>query len=614
MSGVFGIVDLSGKIEISALLPQMARAMAHRDWYVVESWIDECRNVGIGRLGIGIFNRDPQPLWNSEHTVAIVMAGEIHQCWGRDVNGSASSQEEMILRLYEQQGRDFLCHLAGTFVLAIYDQSREQVIIATDRLGTYNLFYAHSNGMLVFAPEMKGVLCVPHISRKIDLVAIAEYMRFQHLLGDKTFFESVKLLPNASILACDLREKNIEIHSYWDFSKIRKMPNISFDEAVQEAGRLLKKAVERCLDGNYRIGVFLSAGLDSRLIAALASENKRPLRSITFGLSNSRDVYYARKIARKLKIDHHSFEWSDGKWVQEHVDFFLSLTEGFHSWVHAHGISVLPEARNLIDINLSGFNGDELNWDDLSGVYSAKDELTFISLLYELLVHSTTWPSLSEAEEKFLYAPGIAKFMQGLAFNSLEQEVKKVSFLPLDTRAAHFSWQTDRRLFLNNNVIVRSHLEVRFPYLYEEYFSFVRAIPVEMVFLRKLRRAVIQAFAPQVAMIPNAEDELPITDRVVKRSIYKMLQRGRLFFNRHLFPLFPEYGTLYADYETWLRNELKAWAEDILLSDQTLQRGLFNPDFIRALWQRYLTLGEVNIIGKIAPIMTLEMILRRFAD
>lgn len=613
MSGVFGIVDFSGEIEISAILPRMGRVMSHRDWFIVEHWIDEARGVGIGRVGINIFNRAPQPVWNDDHTVGLVMAGEIYRCMGKDVNGSFSAQERRLLRLYERKGEDFLCDLEGNFVLAIFDRIREQVIVATDRLGTYNLFCAYYDKKFVFAPEVKGVLCAPGVPRTLDMVAIAEYMRFQHLLGDKTFFEQVKLLPNASIITCDLRQKDLTFRPYWDFSRIHRLPQISFKEALHEAGRLLKKGVERCAAGEHQIGVFLSGGLDSRTIAGLIPREKRPFRAITFGLLNSRDVYYARKIAKKLRADHYIFEMTDGKWVQEFADFHLDLTEGFHSWVHSHGISFLDNIRQLMEVNLSGFNGEELNWSD-PALYYAKDEMVFTSRLYELLCSSTTWPSLSEAEEKFLYTPSMAKHMRGLALCSLEREVKRLSSLSFDLRGMHFSWQTDRRLFFNNIVILRSSLEVRLPYLYDEYFLFIKAIPLEMVFQRKMRRALIQAFVPQVARIPDDRDELPITDQALLRSFYKLLQRGKNFINRHVYPLFPVYQSLYADYETWLRNELKDWAERILLDERTLQRGIFNPDFVRALWQRYLSMGEVNAIGKIAPIITLEMALRRFTD
>lgn len=247
----------------------MGSAITHRDWYVVESYTDEERSLGLGRIGIGIFNKGPQPVWNSAHTVALVMAGELYNTNASDRGRSLKSDEQVALDLYETVGERFVEQLNGAFVIAIWDEPRRRLLMANDRFGLYPLFYTCREGRLVFAPEMKGCLCDESFPRKLDLTALAQYMRFQHLLGERTFFEDLRLLPLASVLTFDLSSAEGSVKAYWTFDDIPYRPEVTFDEAVEEAGRLLRLAVRRLSGDSYRPGVYLSGGLDSRTILGM---------------------------------------------------------------------------------------------------------------------------------------------------------------------------------------------------------------------------------------------------------------------------------------------------------------------------------------------------------
>jgi asparagine synthase (glutamine-hydrolysing) len=201
---------------------------------------------------------------------------------------------------------------------------------------------------------MKGILCDADFRKELNLAALAEYMRFQQLLGEKTFFEGVELLPYASLLQYNVQTDSLAIRPYWGFSRIPEV-SVTFEEAVEEIGRLLRQAVNRLASGPYRVGVYLNGGLDSRTILGMIDHEHFPVASITYGHRDCRDVVYAQRIARKAGSDHYWFEFKDGEWVREWADFHLELTEGFHSWLHLHGVSTLPQARQVIDGNLTGW-------------------------------------------------------------------------------------------------------------------------------------------------------------------------------------------------------------------------------------------------------------------
>jgi asparagine synthase (glutamine-hydrolysing) len=621
MSGVFGVVDSKRNTQIGQLLGQMGTEMSHRAWYSVETHSDEDAGVGLGRIGIGIFNQEAQPVCNEGQNLIVFLSGELYGTTELRRNLKAKghrfrddSDLELVLRLYQEMGERFVYELEGVFVLVIWDRSRHEVIISNDRFGLYPLLYAHYDGKLIFAPEMKGILGDPDFRKELNLTAVAEYVRFQHFLGDKTFFEELKLLPNASLLRYDTQTDKLMIRSYWDFSQIPELPaTLTFEDVVDEAGRLLKGAVNKLTNGDYRLGIYLSGGADSRVILGLIDPNVFPITTITFGQRCCRDVVYARKLATQARTTHHYFEFPDGKWVEDFADLHLELTEGFHSWIHAHGISILDQVRPLIDVNLTGLHGAPINWED-PALFQEQDDIAFSCRLFYLLSQETTWPSLDDIEERLLFSPRIASQMHGLAFDSLRSELAKYDHLPYERRAAHFSCQSDRRLFQYYTVFHRSHFEQRFPFYDYRYFEFVHALPPEFHFDRKLRRAVILRFTRSLARIPYDKDGLPIAGSEISHIAAKLAQKSQSFINRYIAPVFEEHATLYADYENWLRNELRGWGENILLGERTLQRDIFNPAFLRSLWSRHQSGVEVHTIGKIAPLMTLELMLRRFYD
>jgi asparagine synthase (glutamine-hydrolysing) len=302
--------------------------------------------------------------------------------------------------------------------------------------------------------------------------------------------------------------------------------------------------------------------------------------------------------------------------VEDFADFHLELTEGFHSWIHAHGISILEQVRPLIDVNLTGFGGGQsaIDWGDIA-LLRAPDDIAFFCRLFSLLSQETTWPSITDAEERFVFSPRISSSMRGLACESLREELARFDHLPYEQRAAYFALcNPDRRMFQYYTVFHRSHFEQRFPFYDYHYFEFVYALPPEMLFDRRLRRAIILKEMRSLARVSYDKDDLPITDSQVSRLAAKLVHKGKSVIHRLVPPVFSEHATLYADYENWLRNELRDWGEGILLSERTLQRGLFDRELLRSLWRRHQSGLELHTIGKIAPLMTFEMMLRRFYD
>jgi asparagine synthase (glutamine-hydrolysing) len=617
MSGVFGVLDSRRQTDIQSLLNQIGDAICYRDWQKAETYSNQAAGVGLGRVGIGVFNPGAQPVWNAQHTIGLVMAGEFSRTNVFERGQADWSDEELALHLYETMGEGFVSRLNGAFILAIWDDVKQKLIIANDRFGLYPLYFAHFRGRFIFSPELKGILCDSEFNRQIDLPALAEYMRFQHILGDKTFFEDLNLLRNASVLSYEVNHDRLHIDPYWDISEIPPLPqSITFEDAVQESGRLLKSAVGESTSGNHEFGMYLSGGLDSRVILGLIDQDKFPINTITYGDHDCRDVIYAQRLAKIAGTDHHYFEIQDSGWVRNFANLHLDLTEGFHSWIHAHGIQFLDQVRSLMDVNLTGFGGGQsaIDWEDPPLLY-AHDDYCFNSRLFNLLSQNTTWPSLDDAEERQLYSPQFSNQMVGLAYDSYLEELSHFEHLPYYQRAAYFALcNPDRRLFQYFTVFHRLAFEQRFPFYDYEYFKFVYALPPEMLFKRKLRRGIIVDRLNHFSRVPYDKDNLPVSGNELAATLAKVSKSSNSRLNRLLPRIFPKHSTLYADYENWLRGDLKGWGEELLFSQRSQGRGIFNPEFVKSLWTRHQSGLEVNMIGKVAPLMTLEMFLRNFHD
>jgi len=625
MSGIFGICDSRRNTRIERLLTRMGVQMSHREWYVVETYDDEKSGAGLGRISIGIFNQEKQPLWSEDGSLAVFLIGEFHTtaelCYDLAAKGhrfQGANDLELLLRLYEEKGEQFIHDLDGAFVLAIWDRPRQELTIANDRFGLYPLYYAHFDGKLVFAPEMKGVLCDPCFHRELDLTALAQYMRFQQLLGQRTFFEGLELLPNASMLKYQLEGDRLDITSYWDFSQVPELPEtVSYEEVLEETGRLLRQAVNRFASRPLRLGVYLSGGLDSRLILGLIDRESFPVVSLTYGQRNCRDVAYAERIASKAGSNHHWLEFKSGEWVKEWADLHLELTEGFHSWVHSHGISTLLRARNIMDINLTGWAlGTPLGghwW--YPPLTCAVDDTAFNSCFFFLYNQRYTWPGIDEAEERLLYTDAFYPRIECLAFESFVSEVTKFDKYNYPRRAEFFNQVNHNgRFTFYHSVFARSHVEIWCPACDYRLFDFVSSVPLALRANRRMERAVLNREAPDLGMIPYDKDGLLLTDRRLPRVSQALMYKLKNRFNRHVRPWFRQYATLYADYERYLRTDLKGWGESILFDRRTLDRGIFDPQFIQSVWARHQSGQELHTIGKIAPIMTYEMMLRRFYD
>ncbi len=616
MSGVFGFIDTRRVSPAGDTLAHMAQTLAHRPWHVIDQHVTGDGVLGAGRAAIGIFNRAAQPLADASGSVRMFFCGELY-----DGDMIVPNPEQAALAAYLANGPAFARGLNGQFTAAVIDQARARLVLTNDRFGLYHHYIAAIPGGLVFAPELKAVLTHPAVGKNLDPTALAQYMRFQHVLGERTFFEQIQLLPAATVLSVDLRSGAQIREAYWSFSDLPQQPErgggaLSLNDAADEAARLLKRAVRRLSSDALRPGVYLSGGLDSRAILGLSE--RRPITSLTYGDPACRDVRFAERIARICGSRHHWFDLRNSGWVTETAELHLQLTEGFHSWIHAHGMSTLPAARELIDVNLSGWDGGTVMshpelWAGLQ--WPRADDTAELVEEFQYFNQTWTWPGITEAEEQLLYVPEKWRELRGLAFDSFRAEHRfGEAYPPAVRRELFFVRQHCRRMTQYFIVFKRSHFECRLPFFDYDLFDFMFSLPKAIRGHGRVWYALIGRALPELARIPNASDNRLPMPNGWRRRLHAAAATARARVNRHIAPIFNDDLKLYADYESWLRTDLRPWAESILHDRRTVERGIFDPAFVRSLMARHVSGLEPWTIGKIAPIMAYEMMLRHLHD
>jgi asparagine synthase (glutamine-hydrolysing) len=619
MSGIFGFVSACSRVVAADVAVDIGAQLKLLDHQVV-SWSQVDEHAALGNQHIGLLNTAHQPHSCTDSLLWACLCGEFYhvEALYAAFDVAADDPLTLVLALYRRGGVAALSRLEGAFTLAIWDARHDELIVMNDRFGLYPHYYAQTPAGFVFAPTIKAVAQAPAVSRTLNRVALAEYLRFQQLLGDKTWLVDVQTLPPASILSYRPDEQRASLRRYWDWDQIPVSPDISFYDAVDESHRLLQRAVRTMTRPPLRSGLFLSGGLDSRILLGILDQAVSA-PCVTFGQAGSRDVLYAQQLARAAGRHHHWFPLDDGRWVLEHAALHLALIEGQQSWMHAHGISTLSAVRGLMDVNLSGWDGETtlggaaLSEDARNDLrYQHTDEPYQAQVLFDAFVNAMTWPGLSEAEAQLLIRD---RELHQLPLESLRAELQRLASFPAARRFDYFVIEHNLRRSLQNQIVMlRAAIEVRCPYFDYSLVEFMYSLPDTIRCDPQFRRSLLTRHMPAFARIRYERDNLPPHSNRLLRGSFRVAQRLRHAVNRLAGPVFPERPRLYADYEQYLRSDLRPWAEDLLFGEQARARGLYDQKTLNSLWQRHLAGHELWTIGKIAPLMTLELVLRLFID
>lgn len=594
------------------LVIAMRDRIAHRGPDDGGLWQSEDGRVVLGHRRLSIVDVSPaghQPMSNEHGDVWIAFNGEIynHAELRRTLRLDdrhkfrSRTDTEVIVHLYEERGSRVVEALDGMFAIALWDGNARRLTLARDRMGKKPLYYMVTAGRLLFASEIKALLAHPDVVKRVDLVAVNQYLAFSNVPEPRTMFEGIRKLPAGHLLVCDANG-HITIERYW--SPLDGPPwqaPANRGEAVERVGALVQEAVKKRMMADVPIGAFLSGGLDSSTNVALMSRLvSTPLQTFTveftgFGpAENFHDVPYARQVAKQFGCNHTEVQVTAAEALAYVPQMVAEQDEplGDPACLPMHFVARAAHDAG-IKVVLVGEGSDE--------VFCGYPHLAKL-----LATHDGTWSQLMR----------LPRFVRRLMTRGAELAGYPGGRVDVLRRAAE-----DEPLYMGLDVVFFDHEKKQ---LYTE--AGRRAMPgraadTAAAYYRELRERRPQAdFSQQISYI-ELRNRLPelLLMRVDKFTMAHSLEARAPFLD----PALSTYalslpaamkidGTrtkavlkdaaltwlprdvverskqgFRVPVPEWMRKELAPWVDDVLQRSTFWDLGLFNKEFVFDLWRRH---------------------------
>ncbi|MBI2996199.1 MAG: asparagine synthase (glutamine-hydrolyzing) [Candidatus Melainabacteria bacterium] len=384
-----GIVGIIGSSTIESDFNEITDLLQHRgpdDRGTVV--LDKKVFLGHRRLSvIDLSLNARQPMSNEDKSIWITYNGEVYNFLElrrnlQDIGCKfkSKSDTEVILKLYETKGESCVNDLNGMFAFAVYDSRKNQIFIARDRLGIKPLYYANYNGNLVFASEIKAILATNLIPKEINWQSVYNYFSFSFVPNPATAFKNIKQLPPAHYLTFNLVKNELNIQKYWEpFSEIKN--NYSYFELKERLRFYLEDSVKMQLVSDVPLGVFLSGGIDSTILAALATKHSlKKLKTFTVTFPQEELVQYdeskrAKYVSEFFNSEHLELPVESTK-SEEITELISCFDQPFGNPTFYLSYLISKLTKEHVTVTLTGVGGDEL-----FGGYSRYKVLRFAKLI-----------------------------------------------------------------------------------------------------------------------------------------------------------------------------------------------------------------------------------------
>jgi asparagine synthase (glutamine-hydrolysing) len=612
------------------LLRTMVRLLKHRGPDDDGVHTEPGLGLGMSRLAIIDLITGHQPMAAPDESTWIVFNGEIYNHRelraGLEARGHAfrtRSDTEVILQAYRAYGDACVERLRGMFAFALWDRPRRRLLLARDRLGKKPIYYWHRNGLLLFASEIKALLCHPAIARELDGEAFHHYLAFGYTPRYRSIFAGIAKLAPGHLAVLD--ETGLRLARYWALPA----------GAVGSAGRLpakdlsalvrheLREAVRLRLESDVPLGVFLSGGIDSSAIVASMREvtgQRIATFSVGFGTAASGfdELPYARLVARRFETDHHEeiLEPAVGDLLPRIVDHF---DEPFADSSAVPTYVVAQATARHVKVALSGIGGDE----------------TFAGYpRYLGLRLSRLYTRLPQALRRLGAAAGqrlISESEASRGWGGWGRRFLAGGVEPLPDR--YLGWT---RFFSDTDLTRLATPALRDRWSgsvdadqRQAFATFGHGDPVDGAFRVDLATYLpddLLTMADRLGMAHALEVRAPLCDhRLVEEALriapaqklpgWRLKGLLKAAFADVLPPRILERGKqgFMIPLARWLRSELRPALEDLLAPDGLRARGLFEPTAVQALTREHLA-RERNHADRLWALMMAELWMRHYLD
>ncbi len=626
MCGIAGIVHANFREPVpTALVERMTRKLQHRGPDDFGVWAQEGVGLGHQRLSIIDLAGGHQPMAVNNDAFYITYNGEIYnyielkailQRKGHAFNTQCDT--EVLLQMYAAYGQDCLEQLNGMFAFALWDVGEKRLFAARDRLGIKPFYYYWDGAFFAFASEPKALLEHPRIVAEIDRESLEDYLNLQYCLGDKTLFKGIKrLLPGHCL---SLQQGQLQIRQYWDV-QFGNADGFELEDFTGQLQHGLRDAVKLRLRSDVPVGAHLSGGLDSSAISCLAAEElPGTLQVFTCGFKDA-DRYdetgYARLVGEHIGAAYHEYFPN----AQDLVDTFENLVYWLDEPVA--GAAVFPQyflsrlASENVKVVLGGQGGDELfcgyarylvgylesclqraiygtapmagsvrlediapNLDYLGGYEPMMQHFFADGLFtdpadryYRLLLSTRRSQEMDDILRPDLKPPGYAThqvFRDSFMAPETDNLIDRMTYMDIKDHLQSL-------LHLEDRTSMAVSLESRLPLLDHRIVEQVFAVPAHERFAagkpKFLLRQAIADWVPEPIMQRSDKMGFPV-------------------------PIFE-----------WFQGSMRPFVEDILLGQQTVQRGVFNAKAVERCLRAEKPFGRT-----VWGLLSLELWFRNFFD
>jgi asparagine synthase (glutamine-hydrolysing) len=602
--GIAGVYNLRGDPVPVDLLKRMTDIIAHRGpdgegHYAVGP-------IGLGHRRLAVIDLTPsgaQPMTNETGDMVITYNGEIYNFL--DLRAEleklghrfrSRTDSEVALHAYEQWGKSCAEHFNGMFAFAIWDGNKKRLFLARDRYGIKPLYWYSGQGHFIFASEIKAILQHPAVCVSVCYPALSEYFAFQNIFSDLTLFEGIRLLPAGCTLTMQHGASEPKINRYWDHSGCDSPLALPDQEVADRLYDLFVQAVSRQMVSDVPVGSYLSGGMDSGSITAVAVRQVPRLTTFTGGFDLTSvsglelgfdERQSAEMLANLFKTEHYEvvLHAGDMEWVLPRLIWHLEDLRVGQSYPNYY---VARLAGRFVKVVLSGVGGDELfggyPWRYYRGVNSNGREDYFRRYFefWQRLVPEDEKPRLFNAEtQRHIGDHAPFDVFRGVfadwpdSFSKQEDYIRASLYFELKTFLHGI-------LLVEDKLSMAHSLESRVPFLDNDIVDFANRIPIWQK-LTNLDRA-----------FPMDENQPG------KRLLYEIqTNEGKSVLRKAMSRLVPQEVTarnkqgFSAPDATWFRGESINYINRLLRDRQAIINEFIAPDYIAEVLDQHCS-GQVN--------------------
>jgi len=586
MSGMYGFVVQQSISDPVAMLNRMLEAIPSPGPMTKHQWA-----MGEGFAGLGAVH--PASIGEPGHFARDLSRGLCCVFDGvmyRDTGASGESLvvsdgARMLLDRYLESGPECLRDINGSFSVAWWDEKARRLVLANDRMGQRLLFFGCRNGAIAFASLLARVMATGLVPPEIDVEAFADLISFEHVVGERTLFKDVQVLPPASILTYEAGR--VDIRKYWHIGQIE--PHGTYDERrLDELEDLFRKAVRRSIRPDLTMAIDLTGGLDSRCILAAAANMQLRFVAHTGGQPDSTDVVFAQQAAAVAGAEH-VFEPVGPEKVAEWLVPMVRYQGGIISTLHSHPCQHFEMALPF-DASVQGIGINYIRGHWVSPDYLDIHTLPDVRRLFKHKMQSNTARHLDLGE---IWTPEFQAI--GLQSPSVHldtlfdqyQEMRDAPVAVLDCISLHERC----RKFLNKAIlIVRAVREVYYPYFDHDLIMALASIPMSERVTHQIQIDLIRRFFPQLLDVPSAKTLVPFSASPTRMWMTQKcwVARRRVSGMLNLPDSTPAKVPNHY-YSRWIRNEMRPMLVDLLYNPEAAFRAYLRWDKVEVLLDQHFS-------------------------